>query len=174
MTWGCANQCKPAQALRTFWLMIHSFSPLLSSHVNCFGTIPCCDLSPPHLMISSLLLPPFVPSLHACLLPPRGSWDWGLRGKRADWVCPFWLLCLLSPQPLSTLSDRSSFPLFISLLLSSLYPLDTSLLFASHSLHPPESNLNKQCCSLFPLMCRLGPDAAGYVGGILMAVGDKN
>ena len=84
------------------------FSPLLSGSVlsDC---PPLWPFTSACLMIWSFLLPPSLPSLHPSLLSPRGSWDWGLRGKRADWVCPFRLLCLLSPSPLSTSLSLSSY-----------------------------------------------------------------
>lgn len=196
MTWGCANQYLVSQLklwelLTHHWLLLlspHLSSPLVSSPLASFNLLSSplrftASGPPPavtlHLCLPNDLISPFT-SIHTIsqslsLLSPKGSQDWGLRGKRADWVCPPWLLCLLSPSLFSSFSSWSLFPLSFSLLccLSSLYLLVTSLLFTSLYLHPPESNLNKQCCSLFTLMCRLGPDGAGYVGGILMAVGER-
>lgn len=61
-------------------------------------------------------------------------------------------------------------PAFLSVSLPLFYPPSYPKILLSF-FPPTVSNLNKQCCSLFSLTCRLGPNAAGYVEGILMAGG---
>lgn len=146
--------------------------PPISSQVHCFWTAPAVTFHP---CLPNDLISPFT-SLHTSYtsLSPVSRGIMGLRTRREKGrlgLVSFWLLCLLSPSPLSASFPRSLFPLSLCL---SLYVLVTPLGFVSLYLCQPDCNPHKQCCSLFTLMCRLGPDGAGYVQGILMAVGGED
>lgn len=99
----------------------------------------------------------------------------GLRTQREEGRLGLPLLAALSPFTLTLVYPLQWLFFFFSPNQSSfIFLLILFSLFASYHLPPSDSNLNEQCWSLFPLMCRLGPDAARYVGGILMAVGDNS
>lgn len=171
MTWGCLNQYSVIQLklwelLTLRWLLLLS-SPLLSGSV-----LPDHPLLWPltSAWLMSWTSPPT--SLHtvspslSCL---PGDWvtkDSGEGGQTGlpsvAALSPFTFTSVyLSPVLYLSPFSRLSFP-FLSFLFQTL----------GHFTPPcfPPSFLNTQCCSLFTLMYRFGPDGAGYVGGILMFV----